>query len=243
MTVDFDADTGRLRLDQLDFDCLVDWANGAENPGPELADLREAGVVTDEVPHPSVVPGLQAVSEPVCQMRIAQMDDRGKHRSGDGWLNRDAAALLLDSADGLRELVTVLPTLLPAVVARIVQLGPRPRPGVEPLGIPTAMFDGMLSSDPEERRAASASMAAHAPEPPMPDVVESFVTGPWRCWSVSMAWLTPEGEQASSNMQVVDTLSGLCMLDIEEQNTSLWPTTATEVWRRLSKLLPDDVET
>jgi hypothetical protein len=244
MTVAFDARTGRLRLDQKTFDCLVAWARGTADPGPELGELRDAGAIRSGAPHPAVWPGLQAVTEPVCRLHLASIDDDGRCRSGDGWIASNAAALLLDAPDSMRELITVHPTFLPMAIARIVRLGPHPRPGTDPLHIPRVVYEGLFAPDRAERRLAAERISAGASdEPPLRDVVEQLVTGPWRLWAVTLTWTTPDGEPAAHAMQVAGTLAGLCLVDTGGQDSTLWPTTATGVWRRLTLLLPDEVRT
>jgi hypothetical protein len=241
MTVAFDARTGRLRLDQKTFDCLVAWSRGATEPGPELSDLQEAGAIEYGLPHPSVRPGLRAVTESTCRLQIGSMDDHGQRRTGDGWVSRDAAALLLDIPDGRRELITVHPTFLPMAIARVVRLGPHPRLGSDPLHLPRAIYDGLLAIDRAERKRAAERLFRDDPEPPLRDVVESLVTDPWRLWAVTLTWTTPPGEPAGRALQVLATEAGLCLVDTGGRDSTLWPTSATGVWRRLTLLLPDEV--
>ncbi len=242
MTIAFDTRTGRLRLDQETFDCLVAWASGAAEPGPRLTELRDAGAIRNGAPHPAVWPGLQAVTEPVCRLHLASIDDDGQSRSGDGWIASNAAALLLDAPDDMRELVTVHPTFLPMAIARVVRLGPHPRPGSDPLHLPRVVYDGLFAPDQGVRRRAAEQLSAgDAGDPPLGDVVEQLVTGPWRLWAVTLTWTTPQGEPAAQAIQVVATDAGLCLVDTGGQDSTMWPTTATRVWRRLTLLLPDEV--
>ena len=244
MTVAFDSHTGRLRLDQETFDCLVAWARGTAEPGPELSELRDAGAIQDGVPHPKVWPGLQAVTEPLCRLQAGSIEHSGRRRIGDGWVSSAAAAVLLDAPDGMRELVTVHPSFLPMTIARVVRLGPRPRAGADPLHLPSALYDSLFDSDEAVRRQAAERLSkGDSVELPMHDVVDRLVTGPWRMWAVTLTWTTPDGQPAARGMQVADTGAGLCLVDTGGQDSTLWPTTATGVWRRLTLLLPDAVRT
>jgi hypothetical protein len=139
-TIAFDERTGRLRVDQATFDSLVAWAlRGAdEPPGPHLAALRDAGAVRPDAAHPALAPGLLAVTEPVCRLSLRLTDGRGRTRAGDGWIRADAASLLLDLPDGMRDFLTVHPSFLPAAIARVVSLGPRPRVRSGPVRVPAA---------------------------------------------------------------------------------------------------------
>lgn len=241
MAVVFDADSGRLRLDQPAFDCLVAWAQGAADPGPQLSSLRAAGVIADDAAHPTVAPGLKAVTEQVSQLQIDMVDDAGIQKSGDGWVGREHAALLLDLTPDTRELTTVHPTLLPAAVARVVRLGPHPQPGGEPLHMTRTAFAGLFSDSPSARRAAAGDLGAHLSDPPMPDVVENLVEGPWRCWTATMTWTDRDGRPDGDVLQVLDTEAGLCLCDVDLRAAALWPVSATGVWKRLTRLLPEGV--
>jgi hypothetical protein len=136
--VAFDDRTGRLRLDQPTFDRLVAWSLGDEEAaaGPALAALRELGAVRPGAAHPALAPGLLAVTEPVCRLRLRLVDERGRASEGDGWVRADAASLLLDLPAGLRDFVTVHPAFVPAALARVVRLGPRPRVRSGPVRVP-----------------------------------------------------------------------------------------------------------
>jgi hypothetical protein len=243
MTIAFDTRTGRLRLDQETFDCLVAWVEGAGAPGPRLAELRDAGAIERGLPHPAVRAGLEAVTEPVCRLQMASLDDSGERKAGDGWVSSDAAALLLDVPGGMRELVTVHPTLLPMAIARVVRLGPHKDPGREPLHLPRELYDGLLGADPAERRRAADGLFASASDPPLSAVVECLVTGPWRLWAATLTWTTPQGDPGVHTLQVVDTSAGLCLVDTGWRDSTIWPTSATGIWRQLTLLLPDEVQT
>ena len=193
---------------------------------------------------PPPCPECQAVTEPVCRLHLASIDDGGRCRSADGWVASNAAALLLDAPAGMREMVTVHPTFLPMAIARVVRLGPHPRSGADPLHVPRVVYDGLFAADLAERRRAAERLSAGASgDPPLRDVVEHLVTGPWRLWAVTLTWTTPQGEPAAQAMQVAATDAGLCLVDTGAQDSTLWPTTATGVWRRLTLLLPDEVRT
>lgn len=115
-----DERTGRVTLDGAAFDRLIALARGEAASGPDLAELR--GVAA----HPAVAAGLSAVLQPVCTLRVGLTDAGGIARAGEGWIGAQAAALLLDRPEGSRDLITVQPAFVPAVVARVVRLGPRP---------------------------------------------------------------------------------------------------------------------
>lgn len=140
----FDERTGRLRVDQATFDRLVAWAAGGadEPPGADLAALRDAGAMLRGAAHPALAPGLLAVTRPVCRLRLRLTDEHGVTSAGDGWIRPDAASLLLDLPAGMRDFVTVHPSFLPAAIARVVRLGPRPRVRSGPVRMPAEGMTG-----------------------------------------------------------------------------------------------------
>jgi hypothetical protein len=231
--VRFDAASGRLRLDQAAFDRLVGLARGDDGAGPDAAALRDAGVVRDDGLHPLVADALRAVTEPVCRLRLALTDGGGRLKAGDGWLRADGAALLLDLPDeGLRDLVTLPADLLPAAIARVVRLGPRPTPEPEPLPVGSDLVAGLLAADPDERRRASDALAG----------VVRLNAGQWRTWRAQMTWHDPRVGLTGRAVQVVDAGPGLFLAASDGEQGTLWPTTPTAVWRILIRLLPDNDE-
>jgi hypothetical protein len=204
----FDERTGRLRVDQATFDSLVAWAaRGADAPpGPDLAALRDAGAVGPGTAHPALAPGLLAVTEPVCRLSIRLTDERGRTSAGDGWIRSDAASLLLDLPGGMRDFLTVHPSFLPAAIARVVRLGPRPRVRSGPVRVPAAELG----------------------------------SGAWRVWRAEMTWKGPGVRRRE--VHVADGREGLRLVEPDGEEAVLRPTTPTEVWRLLIRLLPDTAE-
>jgi hypothetical protein len=103
---------------------------GAAAEGPDSADqlalLRTAGVIDGPRAHPAIAGALAAIVRP--ELSTLELSYSGKAMRG--WVSYDAAALLMPANDDdeLRTLVQVHPTLLPEALARLVDLGPRPRP-------------------------------------------------------------------------------------------------------------------
>lgn len=212
MTIEFAAQTGILRLTATDFDRLI--AGTADD------DLRDAGAMTGDTVHPAVAAGMTAVTEAVCgvSLRLRAGDTT---RTGDGWVAGHGAALLLDAADGKREFVTMRVELLPAAIARLVGLGPRPRGGDDVLHLTHDEYRGLITGG-----------ASPHPEP-----------GTWRYWAVSMNWRDATGTPCVATIEVLDGEDCLRLFSPSDHGMDATPTTATEVWRRLTLLLPDHVMT
>jgi hypothetical protein len=233
----FDTSSGRLQLDQPSFDCLVAWARGHENPGPELPALRDAGAVQPGGPHPALARGLRAVTEPVCLLRLRLADEAARLKSAEGWVSADTAALLLDLPEGPRDFITVPPDFLPAALARVVRLGPRRRARPEPVNVAADLLDDFLAFDPVQRRDGAERLA---------DLLGRAAGGrlgsPSRVWQARMTWSGPGDSLTTRSLYVVDNEAGMFLAEFEDRRATLWPTTPTAVWRLLIRLLPDSVE-
>jgi hypothetical protein len=127
-----EASKGRLQIAERTLGALVahaaDPVAAALEPGAEeeLVALRAAGVIEGGRAHPAIADGLAAIVRPtLCTL---ELDYAGKAMRG--WVSTEGAALLLPARDGeqLRTLISLHPTLLPEALARLVDLGPRPRP-------------------------------------------------------------------------------------------------------------------
>jgi len=242
VTVLFDRRSGRLRLDKRAADALVAWARGTASGCQALTELHEAGVITRGRPHAALVPAVEALSEPVCRVQVS-FTTHGEDQSGSGWVMSDAAALLLDLPDGLRELVTVHPTFLPAGLARVVRLGPRPRVEAEPLHLPSSLLGTLLGGDDVARRAAADGISRDIADSHARTAIRSLASGSVAHWSVGVSWRAARDRPGERRLSVLDTPdAGLWLLEPVHELTALWPSTPTAVWRALTVLLPGDDE-
>ena len=98
----------------------------------QLALLHAAGVIQGGSSHPAIRGALAAIVRPeLCTLELAYAD-----RSMQGWVSESDAALLMPAGeeDERRRLMRLHPTVLPEVLARLVDLGPRRRASaVEPI--------------------------------------------------------------------------------------------------------------
>ena len=111
----------------------VDVALQGPDAVRELAALQAAGVITGGRAHPALAGALAAIVRPtVCTLELSQSG-----KATQGWVAHDAAALLLSERDdggGRRQLLALHPTVVPGVLAALVDLGPRSRTdATEPL--------------------------------------------------------------------------------------------------------------
>lgn len=66
--------------------------------------------------------------------------------------------------------------------------------------------------------------------------------GPVRSWRAEMRWTGPGGHPVGRTVHVADVEAGLFLVERDEAGATLWPTTASTVWRQLIRLLPDTDE-
>jgi hypothetical protein len=127
-----DAAKGRLRIAEPTLTVLVAHAADPVGAALEVADaetqlatLRAAGVIQGGRAHPAIASALAAIVRP--ELCTLELEYSGKAMRG--WVSYGGAALLLPAGDDdRRTLIQLHPTLLPEALARLVDLGPRPRP-------------------------------------------------------------------------------------------------------------------
>lgn len=129
---ELDPSTGELWLAASTFAAL---AACIRDPDPErnvegetgwqLEGLRQAGVLDEDGrSHPALAETTAAIRAPLATFDLAYAG-----RAMRGWLDHAAAALLLPQGDDGRHKLTGVPrSWLPEALARLVDLGPRPRP-------------------------------------------------------------------------------------------------------------------
>jgi len=255
-TAYFDRDSGRLRLSPELFEAFYDWAEGERADGAGLRALVDAGVLSDGQPHPAVAPLAEAIADPVCMVSVrgAAVDGSGVH--GAGWLGAESAALLLDAPevpdtpeppdtskaqdapDGLVELACLVPVSVPAAVARVVGLGPRPVPGAVPVPLPAAEVDGLFGAAPEELSGAAPHDGPPAGLRVLAAVGASTADGA-RWWEVATRWPDASGNTCTGTLRVLDTADGLwAVTGADARTATLTPVSSTAAWRLLLRSFP-----
>ncbi|MGH3327189.1 MAG: hypothetical protein ACRDPT_05205 [Streptomycetales bacterium] len=109
-----------------------------DDPAEQLDLLRAAGILDEHgKPHPSLSNGLDAVEQSAV---VLDLSYSGKTMRA--WGGHSTAGLLLPAGeDGRRRFTQLHVSLLPEAIARLVDLGPRPRP--QP-AVPVLYGDGAL---------------------------------------------------------------------------------------------------
>jgi len=243
--VRFDETTGRLRLTRPAFESLtaIELGAGGGRTGP-ADELRAAGAIVDGAPHPALAAGIAAIRGPACKLQLRVQDRAGRRHLHDGWINGEAAALLLaGDEEGLCELAVCHPVFLPEAIARITALGPRPRtPRLVPLRLQQAEIDGLTSPDREVRTSAREELARVGLSPDAHDAVCSITAAPASRWELVVRWDPAPRSAGRRGLHVIDSAAGLWLLEPVGPELVAWPVTPTTVWRLLISSLPQDEE-
>ncbi|MFI9028252.1 ESX secretion-associated protein EspG [Streptomyces sp. NPDC053560] len=226
-TMLFDGESGRLRLPLELFGAFYDWAEGERTDGEGLEAFAAAGVLSGGQPHPAVEPVVAAMADPVCVLSVrgAAADGSGVH--GACWLGAEPAALLLDAPDDSAELTGVAPVAVPAAVARVVGLAPRPVSDAAAVPVPTAEVEALFQDGPPA-----------AGYPALEAVGVSAADGA-RWWEVATRWPDAAGTPCTGRLRVLDSAAGLWAVTGGDAERSTWePVSASAVWRLLLRCFP-----
>jgi hypothetical protein len=184
-----DPETGVVLLTEQQWEESLDRYRAGEDTQPELA------------------PALSAAARPTARIALA----RGGRRCL-GWTGGAGAFLMVPRDRPLLELIPLQLAFLPDAIARLVELGPRPRPARETLRPPPADL--------------ALAVARGAPLPGLPSVE--------RHWELR---LTGEGDEPLGSIEVLDTADGLWVVQPQGAEVTIRPSEATAVWRRLTALV------
>jgi hypothetical protein len=117
VSVEYSARIGALTAPPAVFEALL----GGDGAPPD--ELRESGAVRDGRLDARLERALRPVAAPRCELRL----ERGR-RVGHGWVDAERATFLTPLPDGRLRLRSVAPEFVPEALARLNELGPRPRP-------------------------------------------------------------------------------------------------------------------
>jgi hypothetical protein len=190
--------------------------------------LAAAGALVDGRPHPSLGPALQAFEAPICRMRL----ERGT-RSGAVWATPAAVALLVPR-DGRLQLSSLPPLFLPDALARLNDLGPRPR--IEPARA-IALEPGALATAVATRSVSAAGLDDEAA-----GLLQQTLDVMREHWRVEARWQPTRESPGVRVVEVIDTDAGMWSVIPDGSRVELWPTTPTKVFQGLAGLLPRDHE-
>jgi hypothetical protein len=165
-----------------------------------------------------VTPAMAAVSASLVQVRldVAGQEVIQSHRA---WLDLETAAFLLAVHDEERQLLVTAPRYAAAGLARLVRLGPRKVGPRDAVPIETDVLEDLFHADWMRRRSAL------------------ILAGADLAWTLVAVW-----EGGERLMTVVDGKSGAYLVEMRDEGWVLAPVDATFLWRRLTTVLPTDLE-
>jgi hypothetical protein len=190
--------------------------------------LASAGALVDGRPHPLLEPALHAVEAPLCSMKL----ERGT-RSGAVWATPTAVALLVPR-EGRVQLSSLPPLFLPDALARLNDLGPRPR--IEPART-IVLEPGALATAVATLSALGAGLDDEAAA-----LLQRTLDGFREHWRIESRWQPTKDSPGVRVVEVIDTDAGMWSVVPDGRRVELWPTTPTKVFRALAGLLPRDHE-
>lgn len=207
-----DPDTGGLLVSERAWQALR--AIGAEET-PADADMLEAleelGLVRDERLEPVLGRAMQAVGAP-----LAGLTARRRGLEMRGWMDAEAALVLVPRGGELSELSVVAVGYLPDLLARLLDLGPRQAP----VGDEVSVAPGVLAQ-------AIAGPGRQAPADGLPGLRDH--------WEVEISASAPP--RHSERLEIADTDDGLREIVSDGAAVRISPTTPSRVWRLLTAMV------
>lgn len=173
--------------------------------------LIKTGAAQGDRLHPTLARPLEAVGAPLAELRIER-----RAAKASGWVDADAAVLLVPRGEGLLEVAPAALRFLPDLVARLVELVPRPAEK----RLPLTVAPGALAVAIADRGSVASASAVPA--------VRDF-------WLVETT--EPHSGRVMRRLEVLDTDDGLWKLEREEHSVRLEPATTSGVRRDLTATL------
>ena len=215
-TLDFDARSGRLRVDRASFEKLV----AAQQLGPAAA-----GSATETTPqHLRARAGLDTVLHHLCEFHVT-VATSNTIQAHDGWIGDTAAAVLLQRPEDVYDFITIDPQFVPALLARVVRLGPRkPAKDRGPASSPAELVDRLFDEAAPTRASAFGELA-------LPGIT-------W-VWSVTLVWSTGSEETVTRQVVAADGAGGPYLLAAGDGDLTWTPVQARLLWLAFDELLFD----
>ena len=242
-----DLQAGVLRLSRPALAALATLTGAstaaAEPPADStLVALQSAGLLGPAGLHPVMVPIAAAVADPLVELRFDLLGP-GTPVECPGWISPDVAVLAIPGPDGLDEIVVVHTSFLPARLAALIGLGPRPAARLPAgslradIGLLEALLSGLVSSAEDVRRHVGPAV----PEA-LVDAAVAISRGIRLHWRATTMWGDPARPSLRTH-EVVESRAGtFWVVERIFAGTELSPITPTGLWRLLIGLLPSDDE-
>jgi hypothetical protein len=201
---------------------VMDRLLGTLEGGAVPEDLEGTGAAAGGRLHPNLARALRPIDVPACRIGL----ERGRRR-GAGWVDRERASFVVPLPDGRVRLRSVPAEFVPEALARLNELGPRPR--VEPavaLRLPAAELGRLL--------------AGTRPPGDAEPALAAIVEGLQEHWRVVATWRAVSGADEARAVEVIDTQAGLWLVTPADDTVELFPTTPSTVFLLLAALMPDE---
>lgn len=248
MGVEFDPGAGMVRLGPGYFETLLDVHRDrrARGTDPRLVGvLRDAGVLLAGGAHPALAPTLRVVLAERARLRLQLAGPTGRLETSCWMLDDQAAWWDGDAGEG-GTLTALRLDHVPARLARLVGLGPRPDWSTTQYAASAHtrrhVVDALLGGTPANRQ-EGADMLAHRSPAALAAVAADLRAGRWQAWHAETVWYPPDrgpGEPRAGGrgLVVVDAPHGMLTVDPEGGGLVFLPASPSQVWRRVLRLLP-----
>jgi hypothetical protein len=228
------APVASLVVSEAELAALLELARGGTPDERGLVGLVATGRVVDGAPAGLLADGLAALTAPVCELELQRGARRGRGGAGERF-----AALIVPAPEDGHRLIVAPTAFLPDVLSRLNDVSPRPR-----LASPAAV---VLRYAPGELAriltARDAALAAQLAGDDRAAAAVGLVEGLREHWRVEARWLPAGGGGRSGRVvEVLDTDGGLWRVVADGTAVELRPSTPTQVFRELVRLLPGDAE-
>jgi hypothetical protein len=212
--ITFSPDTGTLLAPRDAVRALL--ADG------DVDGLADAGGVADGQLHPALEAARRAASGALATMRL----ERGG-REGAAWAAPDGAAIAVPRPDERWQLSAMPVLYLPDALARLNDVGPRPR--IEP-AVSISLSAGDL--------ARALASREYDSEPVFAETLARLREH----WRIESRWEPAERSAGVRVLEVIDSDAGMWLVIPSDPTVELWPTTPTAVFRLITGLFPRDDE-
>lgn len=207
-----DPDTGGLLVSDRAWRAVRAFGEEGSAADADVVEaLEELGLVRDGHLDPVLARAVEAVGSPLAELTVRR---RGLEMRG--WIDAEAALLLVPREAEVSELTIVAVRYLPDLLARLLDLGPRPAP-----------TGAAISTTPGGLAQSIAAAATPSQASGLPGVRDH--------WELEMSALDPppNGER----LEVADTDDGLREIVLEGESVGIVPTTPSRVWRVLTAMV------
>ena len=236
-TPHFDASTGRLHADVATVLALVDLHVDERNglSAGQRESLARAGVFVDGRLHPALRERLDAVARPSARLEV-EVATPSSTRLHQGWVHR-VSALVVDHGDDVADLLEIEAAFLPATIAHLTHLQPRPRLDGRGGPVDGGACDALLSPSGSRRNDAATELAAAAA--PWPAVAACLRTGSWRSCGLDVAH-RHSGSTSTQRVVWLDTPAGALRVEDDAAGPVLSGTTTGSIWQEVVAALRAD---